>query len=210
MADYSSDSSNLGLNILSSVGANAPTNLYVVQFETLPSSTLSQDEKLLLMVNQKGFTPPLFSRGTYKKEYLTIERTFPNTKITGERKISFTFDVDVNYKVYDTLCRLAALMGTPSLGTAYNDESGMIGQITVYALDIPYGANTNIYNTESYLQPGSDLLNSNIQWIFKNCWINQSPKLNQYSAKGGQQQATVDFYFVDMIDPARISVLNNS
>lgn len=210
MANFSSDSSNLGINLLNSVGADAPSNLYVVEFTTLPSSILSSEEKVLLMVNQQGFNPPHLTRGTYTKDYLTVQVTKPNTKITGDRSVSFTFRVDVNYKVYHALCSLASLMGVPSLGTAYNDESNMIGQISVYALDIPYGSDTNIYNTESSATPGSGFSESNIQWIFKNCWLNETPTLSNYNTQGSPVTATAKFYFTDMIDPARIHTLNNA
>lgn len=140
-------------------GADAQSNLYYLEFS---KSGESREILTALKVRAGDFTPPAFNQTTDPKKYMTMSVDLPKPEIQGEKKLSFTFRVDENYEVYETLVKWKKLVSISNLG--YVNPS-------LAPVDKLFKLNVYAYIGNSAI--GDPSLAFKRIYTFEGCWIQQ-------------------------------------
>ena len=94
-------------------GPDAQSNLYYLKFTKFG---INQTLNEFLKVRAGDFTPPAFNQTTDTKKFMTVSVDLPKPEISGEKKLSFTFRVDENYEIYQTLVDWKSFVSVSNLG----------------------------------------------------------------------------------------------
>ena len=205
------------ITTLVSAGIDAFSHLFDVRF-VLPTAITSlvpvEVNSSILSVRINDFTPPELALQTYSTDYKGISLTRPAPKITGERKLSFSFRMDTNQYLYRALSawkhiwfdatgegdiRLGALSETNSLTNKAN-----YGQIVVVAYDAQ-GALSEVDMGSTAVDPGSAVAGATAQtplfWVFNNVICTECGKPAFKRSGAEPLTSTASFMFGTMVEP---------
>lgn len=186
---------------LISVGADAMNNLYYLEFE---GSLFSSDEQLKigLKVRNKDFTPPTFAQSTKNTvNFMTTSLDWPSPVITGDKKLSLTFRLDENYKLYEFFLNQKSVTGNANLAFATNgvpDSANGGFKITVYAFDRSLSD-----KIEGIADPTASECYRKL-YSFDYCWVQNISGLDYSYNNNGALTLKVDILFFTFEDPMNL------
>lgn len=192
---------NTYISDLINAGADAMNNLYYLEFE---GSSFSSDEplKIGLKVRNKDFTPPTFSQaGPNTASFMTTSVDWPIAGFSGDKKLSLTFRLDENYRLYEFLLKQKSVTGNVNLAFANNDvpDSAHGGfKITVYAFDRSLAE-----NVEDIADPTEEECYRKM-YSFEYCWIQNITGLDYSYNNQTALNLKVDVGFFTFEDPMNL------
>jgi len=195
-------SSNTYLNELISVGSDAMTNLYKVEFSGGLLDTEYSDLPVALKVRNKDFHPPVFSQDQKNTvSYMTVSVDFPKAVISGTKELTFNFRLDENYRVYQYLLKQQSVTAMGNLGFVTNgvpDSADGGFKISVYAFD------RSLSNNEEQIgDPTNDECYRKM-YEFNHCWIKKITGLKYSYNTTDAETLTVTVGFFDFDDPSNL------
>ena len=174
-------------------GSDAQSNLYYLKFT---GDGIDNATNTSLKVRAGDFTPPAFNQTTDPKKYMTIKVDLPKPEISGEKKISFTFRVDENYQVYETLVRLKSKIYRANLGYVNPNLTA--------------SNRSNLFTVDTYAYMGNTLgigdpdVAFKKLYSFKGCWIQNLNGLTFGYDSSTPLTVRADVCFLEYEDPENL------
>lgn len=196
--------SNTYLSELISVGADAMTNLYKVEFSGGLLDGEYSDLPVALKVRNKDFTPPTFSQDQKNTvHYMTTSVDLPKSVVSGTKELTFKFRLDSNYRVYSFLLKQQSATGMANLGFATNGVPDSVDggfKVAVYAFDRSLSN-----DIEALADPTEDDCYRKM-YEFRHCWIKKLSGLDYSYDNSNPEVLTVTVGFFDFDDPMNLLI----
>lgn len=179
------------ISSLIKAGADAMKNLYYLEFQ----GGIIEDITQALKVRVQDFKPPTGTQGVHTVNYLTVSVDMPNTEISMDKTLSFTFRLDENYTLYRYLLAQQSTTMNGNLGYAINRVPDNVDSnngftIRAYVYDRTLG--DDIDDEENYRN----------MYTFRYCWISNISGLQYSYDSSNALTLSVTVKFMDFDDPA--------
>ena len=187
---------NIFLSQLIQSGPDAQSNLYRAKFTLEGELKASQrliDEEIFLSVRLTKYNSPARSIQTISLPYQNISLQIPVVSSTLENKLSLTFRLDNNYKLYKLLGESLPLkstgesgLGEESLASIYKNKTW---KIEIHCYNGTEDSNGTMYKDVPGEADGA------ITWTYSGCKLLNIPSLGYGYGNAGAMEVSCDFIY---------------
>lgn len=194
------------LNELIGAGADAMENLFYVEFISDLVDDKNGYESVYLTARTTDIKLPEFEQPTNPVNFLTVSADLPKAEVSGEKKITISFRLDSEYKLYKFLLNQQRKTSIPNLGyaaTVTPEEKEKAGlTINIYSIQQEVFEESQMTpEVTNGFTPGTTYTK---MYSFKYCWIqNINPPVFSYDS-ANSQVTSCDIYFYDWEDPQNL------
>lgn len=182
-------------------GADALAHLYYINFVNA-----GDNSQLFTVRNSEISGLPSPSHKTETKSFQTIDLEVPKCEFDYSKKLTLSFRLDYQYKIYEELLKLMRETSMASVGyatsiigggTTSKDNASLFNMEVI----IPSGVNKAGESDYSNNTNGSNFDKKHPLYTFKYCWVSKISGLEDFSDSSGSKVIKADIYYYSYEGP---------